>query len=59
MVLQRMIRAVIMGPPGSGKGTMSARIIKSFGLQHMSSGDILRANIQDKTGKLKPQAIYL
>uniref|UniRef100_A0A3B5Q4S5 GTP:AMP phosphotransferase AK3, mitochondrial n=1 Tax=Xiphophorus maculatus TaxID=8083 RepID=A0A3B5Q4S5_XIPMA len=49
MGLSKMIRAVIMGPPGSGKGTMSARIIKSFGLQHMSSGDILRANIQDKT----------
>lgn len=51
MVLQRVIRAVIMGPPGSGKGTVSARITKTFGLQHMSSGDILRANIQEKTGK--------
>lgn len=49
MVLQRLIRAVIMGPPGSGKGTVSARITKSFGLKHISSGDILRANINAKT----------
>ncbi|XP_023150192.2 GTP:AMP phosphotransferase AK3, mitochondrial [Amphiprion ocellaris] len=49
MVLQRVVRAVIMGPPGSGKGTVSARITKSFGLKHLSSGDILRANINAKT----------
>ncbi|XP_040054393.1 GTP:AMP phosphotransferase AK3, mitochondrial isoform X1 [Gasterosteus aculeatus] len=49
MVLQRVFRAVIMGPPGSGKGTMSARISKTFGLKHISSGDILRANIKDQT----------
>ncbi|KAM9306970.1 GTP:AMP phosphotransferase AK3, mitochondrial [Pholidichthys leucotaenia] len=49
MVLQRVVRAVIMGPPGSGKGTVSARIGQSFGLKHISSGDILRANISAKT----------
>ncbi|XP_069559616.1 GTP:AMP phosphotransferase AK3, mitochondrial [Brachyistius frenatus] len=49
MVLQRLVRAVIMGPPGSGKGTVSLRISKSFGLKHISSGDILRANINAKT----------
>ncbi|XP_078127990.1 GTP:AMP phosphotransferase AK3, mitochondrial [Sander vitreus] len=49
MVLQRIFRAVIMGPPGSGKGTVSARITKTFGLKHISSGDILRANINAKT----------
>ena len=51
MVLQRIFRAVIMGPPGSGKGTVSARITKSFQLNHLSSGDNLRANINAKTGK--------
>lgn len=51
MAVQRLIRAVIMGPPGSGKGTVSGRIIKTFGLQHISSGDILRANIEEKTGE--------
>uniref|UniRef100_A0A8C6WJB9 GTP:AMP phosphotransferase AK3, mitochondrial n=2 Tax=Neogobius melanostomus TaxID=47308 RepID=A0A8C6WJB9_9GOBI len=49
MVLQRVFRAVIMGPPGSGKGTVSGRIIKTFGLTHISSGDILRNNINAKT----------
>ncbi|XP_028318674.1 GTP:AMP phosphotransferase AK3, mitochondrial [Gouania willdenowi] len=49
MVLQRVIRAVIMGAPGSGKGTVSARITKTFVLQHLSSGDILRANIKSQT----------
>uniref|UniRef100_A0AAZ3R0H1 Nucleoside-diphosphate kinase n=1 Tax=Oncorhynchus tshawytscha TaxID=74940 RepID=A0AAZ3R0H1_ONCTS len=52
MLLQRIFRAVIMGPPGSGKGTVSGRIVKSFGLMHLSSGDLLRANIKDKTDKL-------
>lgn len=51
MVLQKIFRAVIMGPPGSGKGTVSGRITKTFGLKHISSGDILRANIDAKTGK--------
>ncbi|XP_030004547.1 GTP:AMP phosphotransferase AK3, mitochondrial [Sphaeramia orbicularis] len=49
MVLHRIVRAVIMGPPGSGKGTVSSRITKCFGLTHISSGDILRANINAKT----------
>lgn len=49
MALHKIFRAVIMGPPGSGKGTVSARITKSFGLKHISSGDILRANINAKT----------
>lgn len=51
MALHKVFRAIIMGPPGSGKGTVSARITKTFGLQHISSGDILRANINAKTGK--------
>ncbi|XP_071396886.1 GTP:AMP phosphotransferase AK3, mitochondrial isoform X2 [Centroberyx affinis] len=50
MVLQTIFRAVIMGPPGSGKGTVSARITKTFGLKHISSGDLLRGNIKAKTG---------
>uniref|UniRef100_A0A4W5QHR2 GTP:AMP phosphotransferase AK3, mitochondrial n=1 Tax=Hucho hucho TaxID=62062 RepID=A0A4W5QHR2_9TELE len=49
MVIQRIFRAVIMGPPGSGKGTVSGRIVKRFGLTHLSSGDLLRANIKAQT----------
>lgn len=49
MRLHKIFRAVIMGPPGSGKGTISGRITKTFGLKHVSSGDILRSNINGKT----------
>ncbi|KAG7487634.1 hypothetical protein MATL_G00025610 [Megalops atlanticus] len=45
----RLFRAVIMGPPGSGKGTISGRIAQSFGLQHLSSGDFIRENIAANT----------
>lgn len=49
MVLRKLLRLVILGPPGSGKGTVSRRITESFGLQHLSSGDMLRANIKAKS----------
>ncbi|XP_075683582.1 GTP:AMP phosphotransferase AK3, mitochondrial [Rhinoderma darwinii] len=49
MVVRMLFRAVIMGPPGSGKGTISDRIVKHFALNHLSSGDLLRLNIQKKT----------
>ncbi|KAA0703779.1 GTP:AMP phosphotransferase AK3, mitochondrial [Triplophysa tibetana] len=49
MALKGVFRGVIMGAPGSGKGTVSSRIAQSFGLQHLSSGDTLRANIEAKT----------
>ncbi|XP_074643217.1 GTP:AMP phosphotransferase AK3, mitochondrial-like isoform X2 [Tubulanus polymorphus] len=38
----RLGRAMITGPPGSGKGTISQRIIKDFDVFHLSSGDMLR-----------------
>lgn len=46
---KHVFRAVIMGAPASGKGTISERIIKKFNLHHLSCGDILRQNIQLKT----------
>lgn len=46
-----MLRAVIMGPPGSGKGTVSSRVVKHFALKHLSSGDLLRDNMNKRTGK--------
>ncbi|KTG36178.1 hypothetical protein cypCar_00000247 [Cyprinus carpio] len=47
--MSKLFRAVIMGPPGSGKGTISERIAHSFGLKHLSSGDFVRENIAAKT----------
>ncbi|NWR76948.1 KAD3 phosphotransferase, partial [Centropus unirufus] len=49
MAVPPLLRAVIVGPPGSGKGTVSARIIKHFGMKHLSSGDLLRDNMQKRT----------
>ena len=43
------LRLIILGAPGSGKGTISSRIVKEFRPSHLSSGDLLRSNIQQKT----------
>ncbi|HVX87059.1 MAG TPA: adenylate kinase [Phycisphaerae bacterium] len=37
------MRIALLGPPGSGKGTQAQRICENFGLTHLASGDILRA----------------
>jgi adenylate kinase len=37
------LNLVLLGPPGAGKGTQAVRISSAFGLKHLSSGDILRA----------------
>lgn len=37
------MRLALLGPPGSGKGTQAQRICEAFGLTHLASGDILRA----------------
>jgi adenylate kinase len=44
-----MLNIVLFGPPGAGKGTQSENIIKHFGLSHLSTGDIFRANIKGNT----------
>lgn len=45
----RSFHAIILGAPGSGKGTISSRIIRKFDMKHISSGDLLRNNILNKT----------
>lgn len=40
-----MLNVVIFGAPGSGKGTQSERIIKEYGLHHISTGEVLRDHI--------------
>jgi adenylate kinase len=44
-----MLNIVIFGAPGSGKGTQSEQIIAKYGLCHVSTGDILRKEIENKT----------
>ena len=41
-----MLNIVIFGAPGSGKGTQSARIVEKYGVSHISTGDVLRAEIK-------------
>lgn len=44
-----MLNIVIFGGPGSGKGTQSEKIIEKYGLEHISTGDVLRAEIKNET----------
>jgi adenylate kinase len=65
------MRLVFIGPPGVGKGTQSMRLLKHLGIPHISTGDMLRAAIQQKTqiglianqymsaGRLVPDPIML
>ena len=44
-----MFNIILFGPPGSGKGTQSEKLIESYGLIHLSTGDILRREITAAT----------
>jgi adenylate kinase len=44
-----MVNIILFGPPGSGKGTQSDKIVEKFGLVHLSTGNLLRQEIADKT----------
>ena len=44
-----MKRVVLLGPPGVGKGTQAGMISKKYGLTHISTGDIFRANLREGT----------
>jgi adenylate kinase len=44
-----MVNFLIFGPPGSGKGTQSVRLAEKFNLLHLSTGDMLRAEISAGT----------
>ena len=41
-----MLNIILCGAPGSGKGTQSDFIVEKYGLQHLSTGDVLRAEIK-------------
>ena len=44
-----MLNIVLFGPPGCGKGTQSEKLIAKYALVHLSTGDILRAEIANQT----------
>ncbi|TAE75258.1 MAG: adenylate kinase [Bacteroidetes bacterium] len=66
-----MLNIILFGPPGSGKGTQSKKIIEKFGLIQISTGDLLRNEVMLKTelglkarelmmtGKLVPDEIVI
>lgn len=44
-----MLRTILLGPPGAGKGTQAERIIEKYNIPHISTGDIFRENIKNGT----------
>ena len=44
-----MVRLLVVGPPGAGKGTQAARLAEAYGIPAISTGDIFRANVRDET----------
>ena len=66
-----MFNIILFGPPGSGKGTQSEKLIDRYGLIHLSTGNLLREEISNRTalgleaksymdgGQLVPDAVVI
>jgi adenylate kinase len=65
------MRMILVGPPGAGKGTQASRLVDTYRIPHISSGDMLRAAVKDgtelgleadrymKLGKLVPDEVVI
>lgn len=53
------MRIVLLGPPGSGKGTQGERLAQAFGVPRISTGDILRRNVAQGTDLGKKAQAYM
>ena len=54
-----MLRTILLGPPGAGKGTQAAKIVEKYGIPHISTGDIFRENIKKGTELGKKAQEYM
>jgi adenylate kinase len=65
------MRMILVGPPGAGKGTQASRLVDTYRIPHISSGDMLRAAVKEgtalgveadkfmKAGKLVPDEVVI
>lgn len=53
------MRLLIMGPQGVGKGTQAEKISQHYGIPHISTGDIFRYNLKNKTDLGKEAGAYI
>lgn len=53
------MRIILLGPPGSGKGTQATRLVKRFSIPQISTGDILRESVKRKTELGKKAEVFM
>jgi adenylate kinase len=53
------MRAVLLGPPGAGKGTQAVKLVEKYGIPQISTGDIFRKNIKEGTELGKKAQDYM
>lgn len=53
------MKIIMLGAPGAGKGTQAKMIAKKYGIPHISTGDIFRANIKENTELGKKAKTYM